>query len=173
MPPSGVLPDPRIEPGSLTLQADSLASVVAVQLLHCVWLCDPMDCSIPDFPVLHYLLEFAQILLYWSIKLVMLCNHLILCCPLLLLPSIFPSIRVFSNELALHIRCPKYRSFSFSMELNLEDCLFWDYILLNLGTLKLPLFYEAIARDVTVSTQLTPRPLFLDRQQHLLTRGLK
>ena len=114
MPPSGVLPDPRIERGSLTLQADSLASVVAVQLLHCVWLCDPMDCSIPDFPVLHYLLEFAQILLYWSIKLVMLCNHLILCCPLLLLPSIFPSIRVFSNESAPRIRWLKYWSFSFS-----------------------------------------------------------
>ena len=42
-------------------------------------------------------------------------NHLILCCPLLLLPSIFPSIRVFSNESALHIRCPKYWSFSFSI----------------------------------------------------------
>ena len=41
-------------------------------------------------------------------------NHLILGCPLFLLPSIFPSIRVFSNELALHIRCPKYWSFSFS-----------------------------------------------------------
>ena len=42
-------------------------------------------------------------------------NHLILCCPLLLLPSIFPSIRVFSNESALHIRWPKYWSFSFSI----------------------------------------------------------
>ena len=42
-------------------------------------------------------------------------NHLILCCPLLLLPSIFPSIRVFSNESALHIRRPKYCSFSFSI----------------------------------------------------------
>ena len=42
-------------------------------------------------------------------------NHLILCCPLLLLPSIFPSIRVFSNELALHIRWPKYWSFNFSI----------------------------------------------------------
>ena len=42
-------------------------------------------------------------------------NHLILCCPLLLLPSIFPSIRIFSNESALHIRCPKYWSFSFSI----------------------------------------------------------
>ena len=50
-----------------------------------------------------------------SIKLVMPSNHLILCRPLLLLPSIFPSIRVFSNELALHIRQPKYWSFSFSI----------------------------------------------------------
>ena len=43
------------------------------------------------------------------------CNHLILCCPLLLLPSIFPSIRVFPNESVLHIRWPKYWSFSFSI----------------------------------------------------------
>ena len=50
-----------------------------------------------------------------SIESVMPSNHLILCCPLLLLPSIFPSIRVFSNELALHIRWPKYWSFSFNI----------------------------------------------------------
>ena len=50
-----------------------------------------------------------------SIKLVMPSNHLILCRPLLLLPSIFPSIRVFSNESVLHIRWPKYWSFSFSI----------------------------------------------------------
>ena len=50
-----------------------------------------------------------------SIKLVMPSNHLILCCLLLLLPSIFPSIRVFSNEAVLHIRWPKYWSFSFSI----------------------------------------------------------
>ena len=50
-----------------------------------------------------------------SIELVMLSNHLILCLPLLLLPSIFPSIRVFSNESALHIRWPKYWSFSFNI----------------------------------------------------------
>ena len=48
-----------------------------------------------------------------SIELVMPSNHFILCCPLLLPPSIFPSIRVFSNESALHIRWPKYWSFSF------------------------------------------------------------
>ena len=50
-----------------------------------------------------------------SIELVMPSNHLVLCCPLPLLPSIFPSIRVFSNELPLHIRWPKYWSFSFSI----------------------------------------------------------
>ena len=50
-----------------------------------------------------------------SIELVMPSNHLILCCPLLLLPSIFPSIRVFSNESALHIRWSKYWSFSFNI----------------------------------------------------------
>ena len=49
------------------------------------------------------------------IELVMPCNHLILCCPLFPLPSIFPSIRVFSNESALHIGWPKYWSFSFSI----------------------------------------------------------
>ena len=58
---------------------------------------------------------------YWSLlklmntKLVMPSNHLILCCPLLLLPSMFTSIRVFSNESALRIRWPKYWSFSFSI----------------------------------------------------------
>ena len=55
-----------------------------------------------------------------SIESVMLSNHLILCHPLLLLPSIFPSIRVFSKESALHIRWPKYWSFSFSISLSSE-----------------------------------------------------
>ena len=50
-----------------------------------------------------------------SIELVMPSNHLVLCCPFLLLPSIFPSIRVFTNESALHIRWPKYWSFSFNL----------------------------------------------------------
>ena len=73
-------------------------------------LCDPMDCSTPGFPVLHHLLEFAQI----HVQSVMLSNHLILCCPLLYLPSILSSIRVFSNESVLCIRWPQYWSFSFS-----------------------------------------------------------
>ena len=80
--------------------------------LSCLTFCDPMDCSMPDFPVLHNSRSLPKLM---SIELEMPSNHLILCCPLLLLPSIFPSIRVFSNESALHIRWPKYWSFSFSI----------------------------------------------------------
>ena len=57
-------------------------------------LCDPMDCNMPGSPVLHYLTEFAQTHVH---QVGDASNHLILCHPLLLLPSIFPSIRVFSN----------------------------------------------------------------------------
>ena len=78
----------------------------------CLTLSDPMDCSTPGLPVHHQLPELAQLL---SIESVMPSNHLILCCPLLLLPSIFPSIRVFSNESVLCIRWPKYWGFSFSI----------------------------------------------------------
>ena len=74
-------------------------------------LCDPMNHSTPGFPVLHHLQELAQTL---SIESVMPFNPLVLCHPLLLLPSIFPSIRVFSNELALCIRWPEHCNFSFS-----------------------------------------------------------
>ena len=83
-----------------------------VRSLSRVQLCDPMDCSRSGFPVLHYLPEFAQTM---STESVMPSNHLILCRPLLLLPSVFPSIRVFSSELPLHIRWAKYWSFSFSI----------------------------------------------------------
>ena len=71
-----------------------------------------MDCSTLGFPVHHQLLELLKLM---SIKSVMPYSHLILCHPLLLLPSILPSIRVFSNESVLPIRWPKYWSFSFSM----------------------------------------------------------
>ena len=84
----------------------------------CLTFCDSMKYSMPGFPVLHYLLEFAQIhvqLDVHDIKSVMPSICLILCRPLLLLPSIFPSIRVFSNESVLYIRWPKYWNFSFSI----------------------------------------------------------
>ena len=79
----------------------------------CLTLCNLMDCSMPGFPVLHRLPRRLPKLM--SIELVMPSNHLILCCPLLLLPSRLPSIRVFSNESVLRIRWPKYWSFSFSI----------------------------------------------------------
>ena len=77
----------------------------------CPTVCDPRDCSTPDFPVFR---SFWSLLKIMSIESVILSNHLILCHPLLL-PSVFPSIRVFSNESALHNRWPKYWSFSFSI----------------------------------------------------------
>ena len=61
-----------------------------------------------------------SLLKFRSIESMILSNHLILCCPLLLLPSIFPSIRVFSNESALHIRWTKYWSFSISFSMNIQ-----------------------------------------------------
>ena len=75
----------------------------------CLTLCDPMDCSMRGFPGTN-----SQSLLK-LIESVMPSNHLILCCPLLLSPSIFSRIWVFSNESVLRIRWPKYWSFSFSV----------------------------------------------------------
>ena len=88
----------------LTLQFSSVQS--------CPTLCDPMNCSMPGLPVHHQLPESTKPV---SIESVMPSNHLILCRPLLLLPSIFPSIRVLSHESALRIRWPKYWSFCFNI----------------------------------------------------------
>ena len=105
----------------------------------CPILCYPMGYSTPGFPV-HS--NSQSMLKLMSIKSVMPSNHLILCCPLLLLPSIFPSITAFSNESALRIRWPKYWSFSFNISPSNEhpglisfrtDCL--DLLAVQ-GTLK-------------------------------------
>ena len=99
-----------------------------------------MDCSTPGLPVHHQLPEFTQKLM--STRWVMPSNHLMLCHPLLLLPSIFPSIRVFSNESALRIRWPKYWSFSFSISTSTEYSglisfrMDWLDLLAVQGTLK-------------------------------------
>ena len=83
----------------------------------CLTLCNPMDRSIPGFPVHHQLLELAQTHVH---QVGMPSNISILCHRFLLLPSILPSIRVFSNESVLHIRWPKYWRFSFSISLSNE-----------------------------------------------------
>ena len=73
-----------------------------------------MNCSTPGLPVHHQLLEFTQTHVH-RVRDEMPSSHLILCCPLLLLPPIPPSIRIFSNESTLRVTWPKYWSFSFSI----------------------------------------------------------
>ena len=77
----------------------------------CPTLRDPMNCSTPGLPIHHQLPGLFKLT---SIELVMLSSHLILCHPLLILPPIPPSIRVFSSESTLHMRWPEYWSFSFN-----------------------------------------------------------
>ena len=134
----------------------------------CLTLCEPMDGNMVGFPVLQHLSSVQLLSRVWLfvtpwttahqgslsmtnsrsppkplvIELVMPSNHLILCCPLLLLLSIFPSIRVFSNESALYMRWPKYWSFCFSISLSNEYSrliffrMDWLYLLAVQGTLK-------------------------------------
>ena len=105
----------------------------------CPTLCDPKDCSMPGIPAF----TISQILLKLrSTESEMPSNHLTLCHPLLFLPSIFPIIRVFSNESAFHIRWPKYWSFSFSISPSNEHPglisfrMDWIDLLVVQGTLK-------------------------------------
>ena len=84
---------------------------VRVCIYSCLTFCNPMEGSMPGSPGSN---SWTLLKLMFS-ESVMTSNHLILCNPRLLPPSIFPSIRVFSNESALHIRWPKYCSFSFSI----------------------------------------------------------
>ena len=78
----------------------------------CPTLCEPMDCSMPSFTVLHIPWNLLRLM---PIESTMPSNHLIHCFPLVPLPSIFPSIRIFSNEIALCIRWPKYQNLNFSI----------------------------------------------------------
>ena len=117
----------------------------------CLTLCDPLDCSIPGF--LSFTLS-QSLLTFMSIESVMPSNHLILCCPLLLLPSVFPSIRVFPSELALRIRWPKYWSFSFSISPSngysglISFRMDWLDLLAVQGTLKSLLQYHSSKASV-------------------------
>ena len=101
--------------------------------------CDCMDCSTPGF---QSITNSCTLLKLMSTESMMPSNHLILCCPLLLLPSISPSIRVFSNESVLCIRWPEYGSFSFSISPSSEYSglisfrIEWFNFLAVQGTLK-------------------------------------
>ena len=110
----------------------------SVQSLSCVRLCNSMNCSMPDLP----LNNFKSLPKLMSIESVMPSNHLILCRPLLLPPSIFPNIRDFSNDSALCIRWPKYWSFTFTISPSNEHPglisfrMDWLELLAVQGTLK-------------------------------------
>ena len=110
-----------------------------------------MNCSIPGFPVLHYLLALAQTHVHWVGDAIQPSHPL---SPLLLLPSIFPIIRVFSIELVLHVRWPKYCSFSFSISASNEDSelisfrIDWFDPLAVQGTLKSLLQHHSLKASI-------------------------
>ena len=140
---------PSIFPSTSISCGDWLQSSSVTQ--SCPTLCDPMDCDTPGFPVHHQLPELLKLM---SIELVMPSKHLILCCPLLLLPSIFSSIRVFSNESALHIGWAKFWSFSFNISPSNEHPglisfrMDWLDLLAVQGTLKSFLQHHSLKASV-------------------------
>ena len=95
-----------------TSQVDRQKSQFRSVAQSCMTLCNPMDCSTPGLPVHHQLPEFTQTHVHWVSDAIQPSYPLLPPSPS---PSIFPSIRVFSNESVLHIRWPKYWSFSFSI----------------------------------------------------------
>ena len=123
-----------------------------------------MDYSTPGFPVHHQLPELTQTQVIAS---VMPFNHLILSQPLIVLPSIFPSIRIFSNESALHVRWPKYWSFSFSISPSNEYSgsisfrMDWLDLLAVQGTLKSLLQHHSSKASI-----LWPSAFFLVQLSH-------
>ena len=124
-----------LSPCLINTNSQSVSSVVQ----SCPTLCNPMNCSTPGLPVHHQLRSLLKLM---SIESVMPSRHLILCCPLLLLPPIPPRIRVFSNESTLHMKWPKYWSFSFSISSSNEHPglisfrIDWLDLLAAQGTLK-------------------------------------
>jgi len=141
--------------------------------MSCLTLGDPMDTCSPDLhmpssPVLPIPQSLLKLM---SVELMMPSKQLILCCPLLLLPSVFPSIRVFSSESAARIRWPKYWSFSFSISPSNEYSglisfmIDWFNLLAVQGTpkslvqhhnLKALITAISVNKDVTIISNCSP-----------------
>ena len=123
----------------------------------CPTLCDPMDCSMPGFPVHHQLPKLVQIHVHWVRDAIQPSQSLL---PLLLPPSIFPSIRVFSNKSVFRIRWPKFWSFSFSISPPNEYSrlisftIDWFDLLAVQGTLK-SLLQHPVQKQQFFSAQLS------------------
>ena len=130
-----------------------------------------MGCSTPGFPVHHQLPELTQTHVH---SVVIPSNHVILCRPLLLSPSIFPSIRVFSNESVLHIRWPKYWSFSFSISPSNEYSGLisfrtdWLDLLAGQGILKSLLQNHGSKASILWCSASLTRQTFVDKVMSLL-----
>ena len=125
------------------VQCKLLENVVVVVAKSCPTPCDPMDCSTTGFLVLHYLPEFAQLL---STKSVMLFNYLTSAAPFSFLPSIFPSIRVFLNELALHIRWSNIGASASASVLPIQG---WFSFRL---TVQISLLFKELSRVFSITT---------------------
>ena len=111
----GIFPTQGANPAFLCLlhwQVDFFSPSISSVAQSCMTMCDPMECNPPGLPVYHQLPEITQLM---SIETMMLSNHPNLCHHLHLPPSIFLSIRLFSNKSVLHIRRSKYWSFSFNI----------------------------------------------------------
>ena len=127
-------------------------------------LCNSMDWRTPGLPVHHQLWSLLKLM---AIESVMPSNHLILCRPLLLLPSIFPSVRVFSKQSVLCIRWPKYWSFSFSISPSNEYSgllsfrMDWLDLLAVQGTLK-----SLLQRHSSKASILRPSAFFIVQLSH-------
>ena len=138
------LPDPGIKPTSFTspvlagrffTTSATWANVVVQSLSHVQLFVTPWTAA--QETTLSFTIS-QSLLKLMSVELVMSSNHLILCLPLLLLPSVFPSIKVFSNESALRIRWPKYWSFSFSISPSNECSVLISFRIDWLGLLVVP-----------------------------------
>ena len=133
----------------------------------CLTLCDPMTAahqaslSIPNS---------RSLLKLMSVELVMPYNHLIFCCPLLLLPSIFPSIRVFSHESVLCIRRPKYWSFSFSIHPSNEYSGLFPLGLTGLISLPSKGLSRVFSKTTVQKNQFFDTQLLLWSKSHIYTR---
>ena len=109
--PHGLQPTRLLHPWHFPSKNTGVGCRFLLQCMSCPILCNPMDCSIPGFPELYYL--SWSLLKLMSIKSVMPSNHLVLCRPLLLLPSILPSFRIFSSESVFLHQLAKYWSVTF------------------------------------------------------------
>ena len=164
---------PQSLPKSVTFPMSQLFASVQFSSVaqSCLTLCDPMDCSMPGLPVHHQLPEFTQTHVHWVGDAIQLSDPL---SPLLLLPSIFPSIRVFSNESVLCIRWLNFWSFSFSISPSNEysGIIFfrmdWFYLLEVQQTLKSLLQQHSFKASI-----LQCSAFFMVQLSHQMTKTLE